>query len=102
MPSFDTPKPISVTAHVEVGSIRFTAVDGPRTVVDVRPRDAGRDQGVTTAERTEVTYASGALAVRPPQARAARPHWHRRRDSRTARRLTRRDDRSLGPGASTG
>ncbi|MFZ4282157.1 DUF4097 family beta strand repeat-containing protein [Streptomyces rhizosphaericola] len=67
MPSFDTPEPISVTAHVEAGSIRFTAGDGPRTVVDVRPRDPERDQDVTTAGRTEVTYASGALAVRTPR-----------------------------------
>ncbi|CAM5389096.1 hypothetical protein SCYAM73S_06650 [Streptomyces cyaneofuscatus] len=44
MPTFDTPEPISVTAHVEAGSIQFTAGDGPATVVDVRPRDPKRDR----------------------------------------------------------
>ncbi|MFJ9638694.1 DUF4097 family beta strand repeat-containing protein [Streptomyces sp. NPDC101178] len=67
MPSFDTPGPISVTAHVEAGSIQFTAGDGPATVVDVRPRDPKRDQDVRTAGQTGVTYVGGALAVRTPK-----------------------------------
>jgi hypothetical protein len=67
MPSFDTPEPISVTARVEAGSIRFTAGDRPDTVVEVRPRDPKRDQDVRTADQTEVTYASGALTVRTPK-----------------------------------
>lgn len=67
MPSFDTIEPISVTAHVEAGSIQFTAGDGTRTVVDVRPRDPQRDQDVRTAGQTGVTYAGGALAVRTPK-----------------------------------
>lgn len=67
MPSFDTTEPISVTAHVEAGSIQFTAGDGSRTVVDVRPRDPQRDQDVRTAGQTGVTYAGGALAVRTPK-----------------------------------
>ncbi|MYX11819.1 hypothetical protein GTY67_00045 [Streptomyces sp. SID8374] len=67
MPSFDTPEPISVAAHVEAGSIRFTAGEGPTTVVDVRPRDPKRDQDVRTAGQTGVTYAGGALTVRTPK-----------------------------------
>ncbi|MFF3501678.1 DUF4097 domain-containing protein [Streptomyces sp. NPDC003247] len=67
MPSFDTPEPISATAHVEAGSIQFTAGDRHDTVVDVRPRDPQRDQDVRAAEQTEVTYASGALTVRTPK-----------------------------------
>ncbi|WP_443031527.1 DUF4097 family beta strand repeat-containing protein [Streptomyces sp. CBMAI 2042] len=67
MPSFDTPEPISVTAHVEAGSIQFTAGDGPATVVDVRPRDPKRDQDVRTAGQTGVTYAGGTLTVRTPK-----------------------------------
>ena len=39
MPSFDTPEPISATAHVEAGSIQFSAGDRLDTVVEVRPRD---------------------------------------------------------------
>ncbi|WP_327691867.1 DUF4097 family beta strand repeat-containing protein [Streptomyces sp. NBC_00461] len=64
MPSFDTPEPISVTAQVPAGSIRFTASDRLDTVVEVRPRDPERDKDVRTAEQAEVTYASGVLTVR--------------------------------------
>ncbi|MBQ0988232.1 DUF4097 family beta strand repeat protein [Streptomyces sp. F63] len=69
MPSFDTPAPISVTAHVEAGSIRFTAGDRPDTVVEVRPRDPKREQDVRAADQTEVAYASGELTVRTPKQR---------------------------------
>ncbi|MGA5168978.1 MULTISPECIES: DUF4097 family beta strand repeat-containing protein [Streptomyces] len=67
MPSFDTPAPISVTAHVEAGSIQFTAGDRPDTVVEVRPRDPKRDQDVRATGQTEVAYANGALTVRTPK-----------------------------------
>ncbi|MFE7298421.1 DUF4097 domain-containing protein [Streptomyces sp. NPDC057579] len=69
MPSFDTPEPISVTAHVDAGSIQFSADDRLDTVVEVRPRDPQRDADVRDAERTEVTYAGGALTVRTPKQR---------------------------------
>lgn len=67
MPSFDTPEPISATAHVEAGSIQFTAGDRLDTVVEVRPRDPKRDQDVRAADQAEVTYASGTLTVRTPK-----------------------------------
>jgi hypothetical protein len=67
MPSFDTPEPISATAHVEAGSIQFTAGDRLDTVVEVRPRDPKKDQDVRAADQTEVTYASGELTVRTPK-----------------------------------
>ncbi|MFD9966790.1 DUF4097 domain-containing protein [Streptomyces sp. NPDC059017] len=67
MPSFDTPDTISATAHVDAGSIRFTAADRLDTVVEVRPRDPKRDQDVRTADQTEVVYASGELTVRTPK-----------------------------------
>ncbi|MFH8366174.1 DUF4097 family beta strand repeat-containing protein [Streptomyces sp. NPDC018031] len=69
MPAFDTPEAISVTAHVEAGSIRFTAADRVDTVVEVRPRDPKKDQDVRAAEQTEVGYASGVLTVRTPKPR---------------------------------
>ncbi|MEV0533623.1 DUF4097 family beta strand repeat-containing protein [Kitasatospora sp. NPDC050463] len=69
MPSFDTPAPISVTAHVEAGSIRFTAADRLDTVVEVRPRDPKKDQDVRATDQTEVTYAGGNLTVRTPKQR---------------------------------
>ncbi|KUL43419.1 DUF4097 family beta strand repeat-containing protein [Streptomyces regalis] len=69
MPSFDTPEPISVNAHVGAGSIRFTAADRLDTVVEVQPRDPKRDKDVRAAEQTEVTYASGVLTVRTKERR---------------------------------
>ncbi|MGW1195773.1 DUF4097 family beta strand repeat-containing protein [Streptomyces sp. NPDC002536] len=69
MTSFDTPAPISVTAHVEAGSIRFTAGDRPDTVVEVRPRDPQQDRDVRSAEQTEVTCANGTLTVKTPKLR---------------------------------
>lgn len=69
MPSFDTPEPISATAHVEAGSIQFTASDRLDTVVEARPRDPKQDRDVRSAEQTEVTYASGTLTVRTPKLR---------------------------------
>ncbi|MEU3756580.1 DUF4097 family beta strand repeat-containing protein [Streptomyces olivoreticuli] len=67
MPSFDTPEPISATAHVEAGSIQFVAGDRLDTVVEVRPREPKKDRDVRTADQTEVTYASGVLTVRTPK-----------------------------------
>ncbi|MEU1818988.1 DUF4097 family beta strand repeat-containing protein [Streptomyces roseifaciens] len=67
MPSFDTPEPISATAHVEAGSIRFTAGARSDTVVEVLPRDPKKDRDVRTADQTEVTYAGGVLTVRTPK-----------------------------------
>lgn len=69
MPSFDTSEPITVTAHVDAGSIQFTASDRPDTVVEARPRDPKKDQDVRAAEQTEVTYAGGALTIRTPKQR---------------------------------
>jgi hypothetical protein len=67
MPSFDTPEPISVTAHVEAGSIQFTAGDRLDALVEVQPRDPKKDLDVRTADQTEVTYANGVLTVRTPK-----------------------------------
>ncbi|MFJ4355778.1 DUF4097 family beta strand repeat-containing protein [Streptomyces massasporeus] len=67
MPSFDTPEPISATAHVEAGSIQFTTGDRVDTVVEVRPRDPKKDLDVRAADQTEVTCAGGALTVRTPK-----------------------------------
>ncbi|MEV7500192.1 DUF4097 family beta strand repeat-containing protein [Streptomyces sp. NPDC093018] len=63
MPAFDTPEPISVTAHVGAGSVRFIASDRPDTVVAVLP-GGKRGRDVRAAEQTEVTYANGELSVR--------------------------------------
>ncbi|MFD3309899.1 DUF4097 domain-containing protein [Streptomyces sp. NPDC058694] len=68
MPSFETPEPISATAYVYAGSIRFTAGDRLDTVVDVQPRDPKKDLDVRTADQTEVSYAGGTLTVTTPKA----------------------------------
>ncbi|AQS68427.1 DUF4097 family beta strand repeat-containing protein [Streptomyces pactum] len=73
MPSFDTPEPIAVTAHVGAGSIRFTAGDRLDTVVEVRPADPMRDKDVRAAEQTEVSYASGALTISTKERRFIGP-----------------------------
>ena len=49
---FDTPEPISATAQVEAGSIRFIAADRLDTLVGVRPRDPKKDQDVRAADQT--------------------------------------------------
>ncbi|MEU8945640.1 DUF4097 family beta strand repeat-containing protein [Streptomyces sp. NPDC048489] len=69
MPAFDTPQPISVTAHVAAGSIQFSASDRADTVVEVRPRDPKKDKDVRVAEQTEVTCTGGALTIRTPKGR---------------------------------
>ncbi|MFD7285507.1 DUF4097 domain-containing protein [Streptomyces sp. NPDC059863] len=69
MPSFDTPATISVTAHVEAGSIRFIAADRLDTLVEVEPRDPKKDQDVRAAEQTEVRYTNGLLTIRTPKQR---------------------------------
>ncbi|MFJ8542769.1 DUF4097 family beta strand repeat-containing protein [Streptomyces sp. NPDC093586] len=73
MPSFDTPGPIAVTAHVGAGSIRFAAGDRLDTVVDVRPGDPERDKDVRAAEQTEVSYVSGVLTIRTKERRFIGP-----------------------------
>jgi hypothetical protein len=67
MPSFDTPEPISATARVEAGSLQFTAGERTDTVVEVRPRDPGKDLDVRTADQTEVACAGGVLTIRTPK-----------------------------------
>ncbi|WP_405693015.1 DUF4097 family beta strand repeat-containing protein [Streptomyces sp. NBC_01185] len=69
MPSFDTPAAISVTAHVEAGSIRLIATDRLDTRVEVQPRDPKKDQDVRAAEQTEVHCANGLLTLRTPKQR---------------------------------
>ncbi|WP_093800251.1 DUF4097 family beta strand repeat-containing protein [Streptomyces sp. Wb2n-11] len=68
MPSFDTPEPISVSAFLYAGSIRFIAGDRLDTAVEVRPRAPKKDLDVRAAEQTEVTCASGVLTVTTPKA----------------------------------
>ncbi|GAA3016006.1 DUF4097 family beta strand repeat-containing protein [Kitasatospora albolonga] len=69
MPSYDTPAPISVTAHVEAGSIRIAAADRADTVVEVLPRNPKKDADRRAVEQTEVSFANGTLSVKTPKFR---------------------------------
>ncbi|MFG3247707.1 DUF4097 domain-containing protein [Streptomyces sp. NPDC048187] len=73
MPSFDTPRPIAVAAHVGAGSLRLTAGDRLDTVVEVRPGDPARDRDVRAAEQTEVSFASGVLTITTKERRFIGP-----------------------------
>jgi DUF4097 and DUF4098 domain-containing protein YvlB len=67
MPIFDTPKPISVTLDLGVGSARIVASDRTDTHVEVRPRGADREVDVKVADRTRVEYVDGRLTIKAPK-----------------------------------
>lgn len=67
MPAFETPQPISVTAHLEAGSLQVVAGEQGETVVEARPRDPGRELDVRAAAQTEVAFADGTLQIRTPK-----------------------------------
>jgi len=73
MPTFDTPEPISVVAHVGAGSVQFSATDRADTVVDVQPGDPKRDKDVKAAAQTEVTFVNGVLSIRTKERRVIGP-----------------------------
>jgi len=67
MQTFETPKPIDVTAELGVGSLQLAAADRSDTLVDVRPSDPSKRSDVVAAEQTIVEYANGRLLVRAPK-----------------------------------
>jgi hypothetical protein len=67
MPTFATPEPISVTAELGVGEIRFVARDRTDTVVEVRPSDDAKKSDVSAAQQTRVEYANGRLLIKAPK-----------------------------------
>jgi len=67
MPTFDTPRPITVVLELGVGDVQIAADDRPDTVVDVRPSDPGRPADVAAADQTKVDYADGVLRIRAPK-----------------------------------
>jgi hypothetical protein len=67
MPTFDTPKPISLTVELGVGDLRIVASDRADTVVDVEPSDPAKPSDVTAAEQTRVEYANGVLQIKAPK-----------------------------------
>jgi DUF4097 and DUF4098 domain-containing protein YvlB len=69
MPTFDTPRPISVRLSLGfvVANVRVTAGDRGDTTVDVRPADASSKGDLRIAEQTRIEFADGRLTVRAPR-----------------------------------
>ncbi|MFE3185845.1 DUF4097 domain-containing protein [Streptomyces violascens] len=68
MPAFETPKPITATIHVEVGSARIISGDRSDTVVEVFPT-SDSDADRRAAEATRVSFTDGKLLIRTPKGR---------------------------------
>lgn len=60
MPTFDTPKPISITIDIAAGNVHFVASDRTDTTVEVRPGDDTNQADVKAAAQTRVDYLDGA------------------------------------------
>ncbi len=67
MPTFETPKPITVDVELGVGDIRIDASERTDTVVEVLPSDPGKPGDVTAAEQTRIDLAGGRLVIRGPR-----------------------------------
>ena len=66
MPTFDSPRPISITIDI-LGNTRITASDRTDTVVDVAPMRPSKSSDVKAAEQTIVDFCDGRLSVRTPK-----------------------------------
>ena len=64
MPTFETPKPITLDVELGVGDIRIDASERTDTVVEVLPTDPGKPGDVTAAEQTRVDLADTRLVIR--------------------------------------
>ena len=67
MPTFQTPKPITVDVDLGVGDIHIDASERTDTVVEVLPTDPDKPGDVTAAERTRVELAGDRLVIRGPR-----------------------------------
>jgi DUF4097 and DUF4098 domain-containing protein YvlB len=67
MPSFDSPRPVTVLIDLPAGSVRIRAEDRTTTSVEVRPDDPHDEAAVRAAEQTRVTFADGTLLVTGPR-----------------------------------
>jgi hypothetical protein len=75
MPTFQTPKPITVDVEIGVGDIRIDASERTDTVVEVLPTDPGKSADVTAAEQTRVELAGDRLVIRAPRGWRQRTPW---------------------------
>ncbi|WP_426574023.1 DUF4097 family beta strand repeat-containing protein [Aquihabitans sp. McL0605] len=67
MPTFETPRPLTITVDLTVGDVRITAADRPDTVVTVVPADPTRAADVTAAHDIRVEHADGRLTISAPK-----------------------------------
>src|SRR3954449_17858 len=67
MPTFDTPRPISVSMELPAGAVRLSGGERATTVVDVQPSDPSNDADVRAAQATRVEYAEERLIVKSPK-----------------------------------
>ncbi|HUQ59170.1 DUF4097 family beta strand repeat-containing protein [Lentzea sp.] len=64
MSTFTTPNPITATLTTAGARVRIIAGEKPETVVRVEPVDSASSKDVKVAEKTEVDFAAGVLAVK--------------------------------------
>jgi DUF4097 and DUF4098 domain-containing protein YvlB len=67
MPTFDSPRPVTVRIDLPAGSVRIRGEERTTTSVDVRPDDPYNEAAVRAAEQTRVAFADGALLVTGPR-----------------------------------
>ena len=67
MPTFDTPRPISVSIEVPAGGLRLSAGDRTTTVVDVQPHDPSDEADVKAAQQTRIDLSGERLVVKGPK-----------------------------------
>lgn len=67
MPTFETPKPISVYVDVPVGAIHLIASKRQDTTVVVNPSDGSREEDVAAADRTEADLLEDRLTIKTPK-----------------------------------
>jgi DUF4097 and DUF4098 domain-containing protein YvlB len=63
MPTFDSPRPVTVRIDLPAGSVRIRGEDRVTTSVDVRPDDPHNDAAVRAADQTRVAFADGTLLI---------------------------------------
>ncbi|MBL7501896.1 hypothetical protein I6A84_00325 [Frankia sp. CNm7] len=69
MPTFATPKPISVLVELQLGDVRLVADERADTVVEVAPANDASESDGRAAEQVRVEYADGVLLVRAAKPR---------------------------------
>ncbi|ADD40690.1 hypothetical protein [Stackebrandtia nassauensis] len=68
MPTFSTPKPVTVVIEVNsVGNVHLVASDRSDSVVEVVPSNPSKSLDVTHARDTRVEYSNGELRIKTPR-----------------------------------